>query len=305
MIRTGANWLALLLLLAAGSGAARAQSADMLAPVLAQNAQQGDEADEEPEAADDAEAEPDTPLSQARPQPRTQAPQPQRQLPATMRDRPQSGAAPSAAAGNVPIRTARPAQAPAAIAPTDSNGVPPLGELTATRERPLFSSTRRPPVPPEEAEPNAPVTEAKSMSFELVGVVRSSDSAYAILRNTESKEETRVPKGEKFGVWKVEEIHDRSVVLVADARRVRMRLFDESKAPGIQVRRVGGEDARASSPNDGEVVDEDVEPSASPESRQPTAQAVRPRSRGQNMTPAQRRKIQLQQQQRQRRNPNE
>jgi hypothetical protein len=299
MMRAHAIWLAALLLLAAAADDVRAQPATTLAPTVAQASPQGEGA-EDADPADDAEDEPEpAPQPPARPQPRAQPAQPQRQLPPGMRSRPQAAQAPA-----VPPRAARPTPAPAATAPTDSNGVPPLGELTATRERPLFSSTRRPPVPPEEAEPNAPVTEAKSMSFELVGVVRSADSAFAILRNTESKEETRVPKGEKFGAWRVEEIHDRSVVLAGDAKRVRMRLFDESKAPGIQVRRVGGEDAQASSPDDGDAVDEEVEPNASPESRQPTAQPTR-RVRGQNLTPAQRRKIRLQQQQQRRRNPDE
>jgi hypothetical protein len=207
----------------------------------------------------------------------------------------------------MPSRIARPAQLrPAMTAPGSSDGIPPLDELIATRERPLFSSTRRPPPPVEEPELDTPITEAKSMSFELVGVVRSDEQAFAILRNTESKEETRVPKGEKFGAWTIEEVHDRSIVLAGEARRVRMRLFDESKSPGISIQKVGGDDeSDDASALDDSQVDEDVAPSASPEGRAATAQPVQRRVKGDNMTPSQRRKARLQQQRRQRQNNDE
>jgi len=93
-----------------------------------------------------------------------------------------------------------PATAPArAVSAPPNPGLPSLEDLTATRERPLFSSTRRPPEvePPPQAA--APITEAASMPFELVGIVLGSDVNAAIFRNTESKEETRVAKGDKIG----------------------------------------------------------------------------------------------------------
>jgi general secretion pathway protein N len=156
--------------------------------------------------------------------------------------------------------------------------MPSLDELAATRERPLFSSTRRPPEAEPIVEASAPITENAPMPFELVGVVVGEDVSAAIFRNTESKEETRVAKGEKIGNWSVEEVAERAVVLRGDDRRVRMRMFNESTSPGIQVGRIGGddphEDQPAAEPND--PVDEEIAPTASPEVRPATAQPKPP-----------------------------
>jgi hypothetical protein len=177
---------------------------------------------------------------------------------------------------------------PAAAAPAGARegadeGVPALDDLTATRERPLFSSTRRPPEvepPPQVA---APIVEAASMPFELVGIVQGSDVSAAIFRNTDTKEETRVPKGEKIGDWSVDEISDRAVLLHGKDKRVRMRLFNEANTPGVQVGRIGDDGktiepespAPAADDND-EEVDEDITPSNSPAVRPATAQPKPP-----------------------------
>jgi general secretion pathway protein N len=162
--------------------------------------------------------------------------------------------------------------------PDADSGVPPLDELNATRDRPLFSSTRR---PPEVAAPEpAPVTEAKQLSFELVGIVSGPDASIAILRNTETKEETRVPKGEKFANWTIDEIGDRFIVMSGDGKRIRMRLFNESKAPGIKVLQVGAASGPAvEAADDDEKVDVEVEPSSSPEARPAAASPQSPQAR--------------------------
>jgi hypothetical protein len=175
-----------------------------------------------------------------------------------------------------------PATAPArAVSAPPNPGLPSLEDLTATRERPLFSSTRRPPEvePPPQAA--APITEAASMPFELVGIVLGSDVNAAIFRNTESKEETRVAKGDKIGNWTLEEISERAIVLHGGDRRVRMRLFNEAKAPGVKIGRIGDEgvepDQADASDND-EQVDEDISPTNSPQVRPATAQPKPPPS---------------------------
>ena len=158
--------------------------------------------------------------------------------------------------------------------------LPALEDLAATRERPLFSSTRRPPEiepPPQVA---APITEATSMPFELVGIVLGSDVSAAIFRNTESKEETRVAKGEKIGNWSVDEISERAVVLHGGDKRVRMRLFDEAKSPGVKIGRMGdgSEPDQTEASDSDEQVDEDISPSNSPQVRPATAQPKPPPS---------------------------
>jgi general secretion pathway protein N len=257
-----------------------------------------DEADSESEA--DPEPEPPPP-PQTRPR---QPPQQPRAMPPIARP-PARQAAPAPTQPTRPVRGVQRPVAPRVLAPGEANGVPSLEDLTATRDRPLFSSTRRPPPPPEEPD-EAPITEAKSLNFELVGIVRSADAAYAIVRNTESKQETRVPRGERFSGWTIDEIGERSVVLSGEAKRVRLRLYDESKAPGISIRKVGEPDEEhTASPDDDAAVDEEVEPQASPEGRAATAEPVRRRSKNENMSPAQRRKARAQQQRRQQRNNDE
>lgn len=118
------------------------------------------------------------------------------------------------------------------------------------------------------------------MPFELVGIVLGSDVNAAIFRNTESKEEMRVAKGEKIGNWNVDEISERSVVLHGGDRRVRMRLFDEAKSPGVKIGRMGGaaEADQTEASDSDEQVDEDISPSNSPQVRPATAQPKPPPS---------------------------
>lgn len=159
-------------------------------------------------------------------------------------------------------------QSASPAAPAEDSGIPALEDLSATRERPLFSSTRR-PVEVVEPEVQEPVTEARAFNMELVGVVSSADISVAILRNKDSKEETRVPKGEALGEWTIEEVAPGYVILNGGGKRIRLRLFDEGKSPNIQVRRVGGEGATEpeAAPSEEQAVDEEVEPSASPSAR--------------------------------------
>ena len=263
--------------------------------------------DQEPDAAEDEEAEPEPdPEPEPPPPPQTRPRQPPpRALPPVVRP-PARQAVPAPSQMSRPARAAQRPVAPRVLAPGEANGVPPLEDLVATRDRPLFSSTRRPPPPPEEAEEAPPITEAKSLNFELVGIVRSADAAYAIVRNTESKQETLVPRGQRFGGWTIDEVGERSVVLSGEAKRVRLRLYDESKAPGISIRKVGEPgDEHTASPDDDAAVDEEVEPQASPEGRAATAEPARRRSKNENMSPAQRRKARMQQRRQQQRNTDE
>jgi hypothetical protein len=180
---------------------------------------------------------------------------------------------------------AAPAAKPGAALPASGDAaLPPLDDLTETRERPLFSSTRRPPDVEAAPQAAAPITEGASMPFELVGIALGTDISAAIFRNTDSKEEIRVAKGDKIGSWNVDDISERAVVLRGNDKRVRMRLFNEAAAPGIQVGRVAGQDDAADAPaaDDDNKVDEDIAPSSSPQVRPATAQPKPPPSLQQN-----------------------
>jgi type II secretory pathway component PulC len=117
------------------------------------------------------------------------------------------------------------AQSPPANAPVRSFALPPLEELTATRERPLFSPSRRPDV--EAPGPEAgPVEESPdSLPFELTGVVMGTDMAIAILRNRDTQETVQLRRGETLEDWSLEEVAPRHVVLRQEDRQVRLELF--------------------------------------------------------------------------------
>jgi general secretion pathway protein N len=118
------------------------------------------------------------------------------------------------------------AQSPPANAPVRSFALPPLEELQATRERPLFSPRRR---PDEEAagETETSLVEESpdALPFELTGVVMGADIAVAILRNRDTQETVHLRQGEALDAWSLEEIASRHVVLRQEDRQVRLELF--------------------------------------------------------------------------------
>lgn len=123
------------------------------------------------------------------------------------------------------------AQSPPAKAPVQSFALPPLEELRATRDRPLFSPNRR----PDETAPgpeSGPVEESPdSVPFELTGVVMGTEVAIAILRNRDTQETVQLRRGETLEAWSIEEIAARHVVLRQEDRQVRLELFP-AKAEG-------------------------------------------------------------------------
>jgi type II secretory pathway component PulC len=118
------------------------------------------------------------------------------------------------------------AQTRPANAPVRSFSLPPLEELQATRERPLFSPRRRPDVEAAGGMESSPVEEnPESLPFELTGVVMGADVAIAILRNRDTQETVHLRQGEALDAWSLEEIAPRHVVLRQDDRQVRLELF--------------------------------------------------------------------------------
>ena len=135
------------------------------------------------------------------------------------------------------------AQAPAERAAELSN---PLGGLTlqalsATRERPLFAPTRRPPAPPPpplpepEAPPPAEVVEAPPVeappppppeppAVTLFGVVAEAEGAHAIVRGP-ANENLRLRVGGELGDWAVTRIEPRRLVLSLGDRSETFSLF--------------------------------------------------------------------------------
>jgi hypothetical protein len=115
--------------------------------------------------------------------------------------------------------------------PTNALDALRLEDLSATRERPLFAPTRRPPPPPRvEAEPEPAPVEVKAVAvvepppFDLVGAVIGPDKAFALLRNKSTSQVIRLRSGEDAEGWRVGEIGPRSVALERDGRRESLAL---------------------------------------------------------------------------------
>ncbi len=102
----------------------------------------------------------------------------------------------------------------------------PLDRLSATRERPLFSPTRRPtpppPPPPPEAAPVAVVPQPPNV--QLFGIVVDEEGARAIVRSGTEKVD-RVQIGDDIGGWTVSQIEGRRLVLSLDGRFATFTLF--------------------------------------------------------------------------------
>ena len=112
-------------------------------------------------------------------------------------------------------------------------GLPPLSALEATRDRPLFAPSRRPPDPveapePEEAEPT-PVA-AKDWQYDLNGIVMGPGVSVAVLKHRESNETRRLLPGEEIEAWQVQEITPRALVLKKRGKTMRMELFAAASA---------------------------------------------------------------------------
>lgn len=107
-----------------------------------------------------------------------------------------------------------------------ANGNPlwgiPVQSLHATRERPLFSPSRRPPMPPVVA---APVEPAKVVApppaeatLNLLGIVEGSGEGYAVFINNTTHDIVRLKTGEGEDGWILRSVSGREAVLEKNDR---------------------------------------------------------------------------------------
>jgi hypothetical protein len=114
----------------------------------------------------------------------------------------------------------------------------PLDRLSATRERPLFSPTRRPPAPPPPpvVQRPAPVLPPAAPSVDLFGIVRDEEGARAVVRVGPGNKILRVRVGDDIGGWKVSQIEGRKLVLSLGERSTTFTLFSGQNAkPNVGI----------------------------------------------------------------------
>jgi hypothetical protein len=107
-----------------------------------------------------------------------------------------------------------------------------LDRLSATRDRPLFSPSRRPPPPPPPPVERVPEAAAPPPppNVTLFGIVVDGDRARAIVSSGTGKM-ARVQIGDDVGEWKVSQIEGRRLVLALDGRLATFTLFSREGDP--------------------------------------------------------------------------
>jgi hypothetical protein len=125
-----------------------------------------------------------------------------------------------------PVTTVRVVPPPAAPARTPSAnplwGIP-LTQLSGTRDRPIFSPSRRPPPAAIAAEPAVvrPPPRKKEIQppqLALVGTIASCDEGFGIFIDQSTKAALRLKVGEDFQGWKLLAIRGREVTMAKDER---------------------------------------------------------------------------------------
>jgi hypothetical protein len=109
-----------------------------------------------------------------------------------------------------------------------------IDSLSATRERPLFSPTRRPPARPAAAPPPLvrradPAPPPSPPGVVLLGVVIGGDTARAFVRSEPPDKTLRVAIGDDIGGWKVSQIERHELVLSLGDRSATFKIFDSAK----------------------------------------------------------------------------
>jgi hypothetical protein len=132
---------------------------------------------------------------------------------------------PAAAPVAEPVTSVRvAAPQPAAERPLSANPLwaIPLTRLSGTRDRPIFSPSRRPPPPvlasePAPAPPPPPrKKEVEPPPLALVGTIASEQEGFGIFLDQSTKEALRLKIGEDFQGWKLQTIRGGQVTMEKD-----------------------------------------------------------------------------------------
>jgi len=130
---------------------------------------------------------------------------------------------PAAATVSPPAAAAvAPAREPAATSANPLWAIP-LSALTATRDRPLFSASRRPPAPavvPVAAvpapPPPPPPTEPEKPNLVLVGTIVGDANSFGIFIDQANRTALRLKLGEQHEGWTLRSVQKREAMLVKD-----------------------------------------------------------------------------------------
>jgi hypothetical protein len=127
----------------------------------------------------------------------------------------------------------------------------PIDLLSATRERPLFSASRRPPAPPPppmpvaEAPPPPPPAEPEAPPFTLVGTAVGTPWNVALVIDQTTKSLVRLHVGEAASGWYLRSVDARAMTVEKNSRVVSVSLPAPGEVPsGMQALAVASGVAR-------------------------------------------------------------
>jgi general secretion pathway protein N len=133
-----------------------------------------------------------------------------------------SGPATSSPAEPVTSVRVTPAAAPERPLSANPLWAIPLTKLSGTRDRPIFSPSRRPPPPlvaaePAQAPPPPPQKkEVQPPPLSLVGTIASDEESFGIFLDHATKQALRLKIGEDYQGWKLRAIQGRQVSMEKD-----------------------------------------------------------------------------------------
>jgi hypothetical protein len=123
------------------------------------------------------------------------------------------------------------ASAPARAEDQRPNALPwlKLEDLSATRERPLFAPTRRPPPPPPQPQAVTVAAEnpPETPRMVLTGIIVKPSETIVVLRNVATSETISLRSGESVGTWRVEAQNDHSVILTDGTQQFTLEMFTD------------------------------------------------------------------------------
>jgi hypothetical protein len=143
-----------------------------------------------------------------------------------------SGAS-NSARDKAPDRVLSPAAVPAPP-PVSPVAALSLERFSATRERPLFSPTRRPPPAPP-APVVSPPSPPAPPKIALLGTVMDAGEARALVKLEGTDKMLRLRIGDNIGGWKVTEIETRTLVVSREDRSASFTLFSGQGAGVVQL----------------------------------------------------------------------
>ena len=134
---------------------------------------------------------------------------------------------PATSSATEPVTSVRIVPTPLPERPLSANPLwaIPLTQLSGTRDRPIFSPSRRPPPPvaasdPAPAPPPPPPRrkEVEAPPLSLVGTISSDEESFGIFLDHGTKQALRLKVGEDYQGWKLRTIQGRQVTMEKDAQ---------------------------------------------------------------------------------------